>query len=161
VTASDAPTPAGAEQAGSDLHPMSSELVELGGLRFDVSFRAPAGATLRVEGRVGDGWHEVLRFDDFVDIPHFHAPADGDAIMFDRAAHGDPMEWYIAQIREHLPQWLTDSGYAEVIPTIDLEAVAAGAGRVRDAMVSCVPAGFTRVPGVGLQRAGEAPAAEG
>jgi hypothetical protein len=138
-----------------------SEQLEFGGLRFDVSFRAPNGATLRVEGRVADRWQEVLRFDDFVDSPHYHAPADGSAVMFDRAAHGDPMEWYIAQIRDHLPQWLTDSGYGDMVPSVDTDVVAANAPRIRDAMVACVPAGFTRVPGVGLQRVGAEPTTAG
>jgi hypothetical protein len=134
--------------------PTGTQLLEFGGLRFDVSFRAPSGATLRVESHIGDDWREVLRFDDFVDVPHYHAPADGAATMFDRAALGDPMEWYIAQIRDHLPEWLTTAGFADVIPTIDLGAVTSHADQIHDAMVTCVPAGYTRVPGVGLQRVG-------
>src|ERR1700676_4313782 len=65
---------------------------EFGGLRFNVAFRGEAGATLRVDGRVNGEWKELLRFDDFVDTPHYHAPADAAQINVDRAAHGDPME---------------------------------------------------------------------
>jgi hypothetical protein len=71
------------------------------------------------------------------------------------------MEWYIAQIRDHLPQWLTDSGYGDMVPSVDTDVVAANAPRIRDAMVACVPAGFTRVPGVGLQRVGAEPTTTG
>jgi hypothetical protein len=127
-----------------------SEQFELGGLRFDVAFRGP-GATLRVDGQVEGRWTELLRFDDFVDAPHYHAPAEAHQIDFDRA-NGDPLEWYLAQIREHLAEWLARSGHASVIPTVDFGAVSAGVDTLREAMHACVPATFTRVPGVGLQR---------
>jgi hypothetical protein len=130
--------------------------LEFGGLRFDVSFRE-VGATLRVDGCIKDKWTEMLRFDDFVDTPHFHAPADGEAIIFDRASLGEPLEWYVAQIRDHLPEWLEKAGFDDVLPTIDLEAVSLNADRLTEAMTACVPTGFLRVPGIGLQRS-EAPA---
>jgi hypothetical protein len=126
-------------------------LLEFGGLRFEVSFR-DVGATLRVDGRVGDGWTEMLRFDDFVDSPHFHAPASGDSIAFDRTAHGEPLAWYVEQIQEHLPEWLERSGFADVLTTIDVDEVSRNAPRLTEAMQACVPEGFVRVPGVGLQR---------
>jgi hypothetical protein len=130
---------------------LNQQELEFGGLRFDVSFTGEFGATLRVYGQVGDEWTEMLRFDDFVDGPHYHAPASAHQINFDRAL-GVPLEWYIAQIRDDLPAWLTRSGFADVVPSLDLEAVAANVDKVEEAMSACVPPGFTRVPGVGLQR---------
>jgi hypothetical protein len=129
-----------------------STTLEFGGLRFNVSFR-DVGATLRVDGRVDSAWTEMLRFDDFVDMPHFHAPADGDAIPFDRASFGEPLAWYVAQIRDHLPEWLERAGFGEVIPSIDVKVVSRNADKLIEAMNACVPAGFLRVPGFGLQRA--------
>jgi hypothetical protein len=134
------------------LRPLSQQEFEFGGLRFDVSFRGNAGATLRVDGKVKGQWKEMLRFDDFVDAPHYHAPADADQINFDRATYGDPLEWYMTQIRDDLPEWLEKSGFADVVPTVDMTEVIANLGKVRDAMDTCVPEGFTRVPGIGLQR---------
>jgi hypothetical protein len=133
-----------------------AEPVELliGGLRFGVTFRevgAAPGATLRVVAPVQDGWKEVLRFDDFVDAPHFHAPADGDSIRFD-PANGEPLEWYLAEIRDHLDYWLTTAGYPEVARAVDHDAIAAEIDRLRTAMYDCVPSGFERVRGVGLRR---------
>jgi hypothetical protein len=96
-------------------------------------------------------WTEVLRFDDFVDAPHFHAPADGDSITFD-PANGEPLEWYLAQIRDHLDDWLTTAGYPEVTQAVDHDAIVADIDRIRNAMYACVPSGFERVPGVGLRR---------
>jgi hypothetical protein len=130
---------------------LNRQELEFGGLCFDVSFTGEFGATMRVYGMVGDQWTEMLRFDDFVDGPHYHAPADGPQINFDRAL-GVPLDWYIAQIRDDLPGWLTRSGFADVLPTIDVQAVAANVGKVEEAMSACMPPGFSRVPGVGLQR---------
>jgi hypothetical protein len=141
------------EQPAEEVQPPQSQQFAFGGLRFDVAFRAPAGATLRVDGQVDGEWTELLRFDDFVDVPHYHAPADAAQVNFDRS-NGDPLEWYLAQIRDHLPEWLTNSGYAAVIPTVDLAAIAANVDTLRQAMHSCVPETFTRVPGLGLQRVG-------
>ena len=126
-------------------------LLEFGGLRFEVSFRE-VGATLRVEGKVNDQWTEILRFDDFVDAPHFHAPASGDSIPFDRATYGDPLTWYVSQIRDHLPEWLEKAGFAFLVAKVDLEEVSRNAERLTLAMHACVPEGFVRIPGVGLQR---------
>jgi hypothetical protein len=142
-----------AEENGTVVSRSSEETttLEFGGLRFDVSFRE-VGATLRIDGRIEGTWTEMLRFDDFVDVPHFHAPADGEAIPFDRASLGEPLAWYVAQVRDHLPEWLEKAGFGDVLPTIDVDAVSRNADRLTEAMTACVPAGFLRVPGVGLQR---------
>jgi hypothetical protein len=129
----------------------AGETLELGGLHFTTSFRE-VGATLRVEGPVDGSWTELLRFDDFVDGPHYHAPASGDPIAFDRRAYGEPLAWFVAQIRDHLGEWLERSGFGDLLPLIDLDAVRANADRITEAMTTCLPDGFVRVPGVGLQR---------
>ena len=133
-----------------DPHPEETVL-DYGGLTFGVSFRGP-GATLRVNGDVDGESTELLRFDDFIEQPHYHVPASGDAVMFDREKLGEPLAWYIAQIRDNLGDLLTEGGYAKVLPNLDLEAVSAHAGDIQKAMEDCVPAGFTRVPGVGIQK---------
>jgi hypothetical protein len=125
--------------------------LDIGGLQFEASFRG-AGATLRVFGAVAGQRTELLRFDDFIDEPHYHVPAEGDAIMFDRAILGEPLDWFVSQIRDHLDELLTTAGFAEVLPGVDLRAVTDNAERIRKAMVDCVPDGFVRVPGLGLQR---------
>jgi hypothetical protein len=124
--------------------------LDFGGLRFDVSFR-DVGATLRVSGQTDGEWTEMLRFDDFVDKPHYHVPSAGPSIPFDRSL-GDPMPWYVSQVRDHLAEWLERAGFASVLPQIDLAAVSANSDRLTQAMTDCVPAGYVRVDGVGLQR---------
>ena len=126
--------------------------VDLGGLRFSVSFRGAAGATLRVARAAPGGWDELLRFDDFIDAPHYHVPAAGDAIMVDRNAVGDPLDFYITQLRDHLGELLVTAGFTDIVGDLDLGAVREGVEEIRKAMIDCVPDGYTRVAGVGLQR---------
>jgi hypothetical protein len=125
---------------------------DAGGLCFAVSFRAPVGATLRVSGPGPGPGKPLLRFDDFVDSPHYHAPADADSIKLDRAVVGEPLDWFVRQMRDHLEELLTAAGFAEILPDIDLSAVSDSAEQLRAAMIACVPDGYVRVPGVGLQR---------
>jgi hypothetical protein len=125
---------------------------EYGGLRFEATFRAPAGATLRVSGAVDGQDTELLRFDDFIEAPHYHVPAAGDAILFDQAALGEPLTWFVSQVRDHLGELLAEAGFARILPGVDLDAVAAHAADIKDAMEACVPDGYVRVPGVGLRR---------
>jgi hypothetical protein len=130
--------------------PHAETAFEFGGLRFEVSFRG-IGPTLRVEGAIGGAWTEVLRFDDFVGNPHFHAPANGAPIPFD-PSFGEPLEWFIAQVRDDLGRWLDTAGYGNIVPTLDFAVISSNADLLRQAMVACVPSGFTRVPGEGLRR---------
>jgi hypothetical protein len=125
-------------------------VLDIGGLQFTVAFRGP-GATIRVYGEPEGVRTELLRFDDFIEDPHYHVPASAKPFAFDRAAHGAPLPWFIEQIRDHLGELLSDAGYASVLGSVDLDAVREGAGRIEQAMVDCVPAGFTRVAGVGIQ----------
>ena len=141
------------DQQMPHLEVTGQQVVECGGLRFEASFRAPAGATLRVSGDVGGRATELLRFDDFIEGPHYHVPAAGDAIAFDQAALGEPLTWYIAQLRDHLAELLAEAGFAQVLPDVDVEAVTDHAEDIRKAMEACVPHGYVRVPGIGLRRA--------
>ena len=125
---------------------------EVGGLHLSVAFRRDDGATLRVFGRTAKGWTEMLRFDDFIEGPHYHVSIDRPIIPFDRATRGDPMEFYVSEVRDHLPELLVEAGFADVAAEADLDAVAADADRIRKEMIDCVPDGYQRVPGIGLQR---------
>ena len=126
------------------------EFFEFGGLRFVVS-ENDYGANLAVFGDVGKGLVELIRFQDYVDDPHYHAPVGG-WYAFDRAALGEPLAWWITQLRDHLSSWLEESGFADVIPTIDLDEVRANVEALNEAMIECVPDSFARVPGVGIRR---------
>jgi hypothetical protein len=126
---------------------------DAGGLRLSVSFRRADGATLRVFGPVDGSWTELLRFDDFIDQPHHHVPAMGEPIPFNRAALGEPLAWFVAQVRDHLGEMLVAGGFSDLLSDLDVAEAAAQADRIRQEMIDCVPEGYTRVPGVGLQLA--------
>lgn len=126
--------------------------IDVDELRFSASFRAPAGATLRVSAQTEGRWQEVLRFDDFVEQPHFHVPASANPTMVDREVEGVPLEFFLAQLRDHLREMLAQGGFSEILEKVDVDAVAGNVDRIRQAMVDVVPDGYTRVPGVGLQR---------
>jgi len=126
--------------------------LDLGGLNFGASCRQ-LGATLRVSGEVDGQRKELLRFDDFAHHPHYHVPADSMNIMFDRATLGAPLDWVIAQLRDHLGNLLTVAGYAKVASKVDLQAVTDHVEEIRQAMIDVVPEDrFTRVPNIGLQK---------
>jgi hypothetical protein len=128
---------------------------ELGGLHFEVSFRdfpGDAGATCRVFGEADGLRRELLRFDDFVANPHYHVPADGEARLLDRTVVGAPLDWCVAQLTGDFGSILRDAGLVEFAPTVDQESLRAGIGELRRAMEDCLPEGFVRVDGIGLQR---------
>ncbi len=127
------------------------QVVDCGGLRFEATFRAPAGATLRVFGEVDGDIAELLRFDDFIEV-HYHIPAAGDPKPFDQGLRGEPLTWFISQLRDHLAELLDEAGFARVLSDVDPDAVTEHAEDIRKAMEVCVPDGYVRVPGVGLRR---------
>jgi hypothetical protein len=139
------------EQATGPSFAPAGRTMDYGGLHFDVSFRRPSGATLRVFGDDGGVRTELLRFDDFVDGPHYHLPADGPAQAFDRDL-GEPLAWIVAQVRDDLAGLLSSAGFAGLLPKLDLQEISRHADEVGTAMEACVPDGYERVPGFGLRR---------
>ena len=127
--------------------------LEFGGVRFKLYY-SDRGATIRTYGRVDGDWIEMIRWDDFIDSPHYHVPEEGPQIPFDRASLGEPLAWYVAQIRDHLPEWIEKAGFAGVLPTIDMSVVSQNAERLSGTLVAKMPEQYHRVPGVGLQRVG-------
>jgi hypothetical protein len=126
------------------------EVYEAGGLRFVVSSN-DYGANLAVFGDLGNGSVELIRFQDYVDDPHYHAPVGG-RYSFDRSAMGDPLEWWMTQLRERLAELLEASGFADLVVSVDFAAVAASLDRVERAMTECLPPGYERVRGFGVRR---------
>jgi hypothetical protein len=126
------------------------EPFEFGGLRFVVSSN-DYGANLAVFGDTGKGQAELIRFQDYVDDPHYHVPVGG-WHRFDRAALGEPLAWWMARLATDLPEWMEESGFGDYIAAIDFEVVRANLDSLNDAMLACVPEGWVRVPGFGLRR---------
>lgn len=74
------------------------------------------GVTIHVESVADD--HEYLRFDVFLDDPHYHyvdkAAGTNTVVGFDRAAHGDMLPWVIGQLEHRLAPMLEAAGAAHV-----------------------------------------------
>jgi hypothetical protein len=139
-----------------DVERLNQVEMQFGGLRFETYYTRAFGASTRLFGMVGGEWEEMLRFDDFVGIPHYHQPASDDtAIMVDKDEHPEAMEFYLDIIANQLPDRLSAVGYADVLPTIDQDRVRANLELLRHAMSSVLPEGFYRVPGQFLQDSDE------
>ncbi len=88
------------------------------------------GVALHVFATQDGERREFLRFDCFVEDPHYHYVSwrdrTNDMIHLDPVADGDPLAWALERIRTRLPQMLARAGAADVAETIDparLEAV--------------------------------------
>jgi hypothetical protein len=139
-----------------DIERLNQVELEFGGVRFETYYTRYFGTSTRLFGRVDGEWVEMLRFDDFVDVPHYHAPADDDnAIMVNVAETGEPMAFFLDIIETKLSDRLPAIGFGEVLPSIDQDRVRANLELVRYAMNSVLPEGFSRVPGQCLQDADE------
>lgn len=82
------------------------------------------GVSIHVESVADD--HEYLRFDVFDDDPHYHyvdkAAGTNQVIGFDTAAHGDMLQWVIAQMRDRLGPMLEAAGAGHVAALLDRDS---------------------------------------
>jgi hypothetical protein len=135
-----------------DLERLNQVELQFGGLRFEVYYTRYFGPTTRVFGQRDDEWVEMLRFDDFVGVPHYHAPADDDnAIMLKVADIGEPLEFYSDILVNKLSDTITPLGFGDIVATVDAPVVKQNMPTLQAAMSSVLPEGFSRVPGDSLQ----------
>jgi hypothetical protein len=98
------------------------------------------GATLHVCG-TADGL-EYLRFDCFENEPHYHyiEPAAGanTVVRIDELAVGDPVEFSLACVENHLPDMLRNCGAADLADQVagSLDTVRAAVAEVRELMAA-------------------------
>jgi hypothetical protein len=82
------------------------------------------GVSIHVRGT--DDGHEYLRFDVFVDEPHYHyvhrSGEVNNVVDFDVTAHGDMLPWALDRIRHRLPEMLAQAGGGHLVAGLD-EAV--------------------------------------
>lgn len=122
-----------------------TQSVEMGGLRFVVSHRTlgdgDGGPTIEVYGDVQGTDTQVLRFDCFRKVPHYHMPpSSSEVLKLDPAAVGDGLEWSLTQIREHIPEMLSTAGFIELAEEVDRSALQRGWTRVKEAVDATAPA---------------------
>ena len=97
------------------------------------------GATLHVCG-TADGV-EHLRFDCFENEPHYHyieqRVGANVVVRIDELAVGDPIEFSLACVADHLPEMLRNCGVADLADEVtdQLDTVRSGVDVVRELMV--------------------------
>jgi hypothetical protein len=125
--------------------------LEFGGLRLEVYFTGDFGASI-IAFALARPEIEMLRFDDFVDRPHYHAPGDDQhPTNLDVAEVGEPLEFFLNYLAKSLPTVLPQIGFADVVETLDLAEIGRHLDVVRASATSVLPDGFYRVPGTSLQ----------
>ena len=107
-----------------------TETMAVGALEFLMENRAAGedgGPSIRVLGKVEGRQVELLRFDMFFKVPHYHYDPDGTDLRYDLdpLTHGDTISWVMGQFRERLPQLVARAGYETLSAAIDQGAVAA------------------------------------
>jgi hypothetical protein len=95
------------------------------------------GISLHVFGEQDGEQREFLRFDCFVEDPHYHYVSwrdqTNDMIHIDPVADGDPLQWAVERIRTRLPQMLERSGARELARQLDPVALEEALPRVIEA----------------------------
>jgi hypothetical protein len=95
------------------------------------------GVSLHVFAEQDGEQREFLRFDCFVEDPHYHYISwrgrTNDMVHLDPIADGDALAWAIERIRTRLPQMLERAGAPEVARRLDAAALEAALPRVTEA----------------------------
>lgn len=96
-----------------------------------------SGVSLHVFDGEGDAAREHLRFDCFVEEPHYHyvgwARKTNEVLQIDPVADGDPLAWALERIRTRLPQMLVRAGAPEIAARVDPRALEAVFPRIAEA----------------------------
>ncbi|GIX49786.1 MAG: hypothetical protein KatS3mg131_3997 [Candidatus Tectimicrobiota bacterium] len=87
---------------------------------------ADQGVCLQVAGQIDGRERELLRFDCFVERPHYHYDPEGrnERWELDTTTCGHPLRWALTQLRTRLPAMLHKAGYAALAQQLDLAALA-------------------------------------
>src|SRR4051794_21598442 len=118
--------------------PGSSTRIEAGAVTFALQYRAQMadqGVCIQVIGTPEDKERELLRFDCFDQVPHYHyAPLDkNERRELDKTTAGNPVGWTLRQLRTRLPEMLEHAGFGEVASKLDSDLVASKLDEVEDA----------------------------
>ena len=85
------------------------------------------GVSIHVFGEEDGERREFLRFDCFVEDPHYHYVSwrerSNEVLHLDPVADGDPLAWALERIRTRLPQMLERAGAKAVAERVDEHAL--------------------------------------
>ena len=110
--------------------PTRSTTIEAGAITFHLQYRAQMadqGVCIHVMGNATVEGKELLRFDCFDQVPHYHYDPLGknERRELDKTTAGNPLGWALKQLRTRLPEMLERAGYGEVASRLDRDLVAA------------------------------------
>jgi len=106
-----------------------STTIEAGAVTFHLQYRAQMadqGVCIHVMGEADGNQTELLRFDCFDQVPHYHyAPlGKNERRELDKTTAGNPLGWTLRQLRTRLPEMLEHAGFGEVAGRLDGELLA-------------------------------------
>jgi len=99
--------------------------LELRGIDGDPlrSLELDSGVSLHIFGGSGEQAREYLRFDCFIEEPHYHyvgwSSKSNEVLQIDPVADGDALAWALERVRTRLPQMLMRAGAADIAAQVD------------------------------------------
>ena len=116
---------------------IGSTKVNAGVVEFAIQYRlldggtvgstgANQGLSIQVVGEVDGKETELLRFDCFDQVPHYHYGPENknERYNLDKTTEGNPLGWTINQLRSNLPNMLKRAGYEELAGKLDVRLAA-------------------------------------
>jgi hypothetical protein len=116
---------------------IGNTVIEAGAVCFALQYRpgmADQGVSLQVVGEVDGEPKELLRFDCFDHVPHYHYDPNGKNIQFkmDKTTAGNPINWTVKTLKKRLPDMLECSGYGDIAMKLDRDLVAEKLDQVKE-----------------------------
>ncbi len=114
---------------------------ECGGVQVMVEARRNGqgdwGTTFRIFGNEAGKKVETLRFDCFMNRPHFHyAPGpNSEDHEIDKTKTPNPLGWVMNQLQTELPAMIQHAGFTEIARAVDQSAVAKDLARLEPDIV--------------------------
>ena len=87
---------------------------------------ADQGVTIQVAAQVDGKDAQLLRFDCFDQMPHYHYGPEkkNERLFLDTTTAGNPIGWTMNQLRTKLPEMIQRAGYEDVAAQLDASLVA-------------------------------------
>jgi len=119
--------------------------ITAGGLTFKIEYRlfgADRGPAIRVFADVDGEAVQALRFDCFLDDPHYHYAPTGTNEMhhLDKEEVPCPVGWSLEQINTRVKEMVEHAGFADAAAAVNQEAVSAAMDDIKAALKEVLPA---------------------
>jgi len=103
-------------------------IIEAGPISFAMNYRAlmpDQGLCLQVYSEIDGKDTEILRFDCFDQVPHYHYGPENHNIRLnmDKTTAGNPLGWTLDNLRHRLPSMIERAGYDELAAKLEANPV--------------------------------------